>query len=222
MKFWRPNSVSLKCNFIFIALLLIMLFTGRLYAETFNGKVVDVLDGDTIEVLHNGKPVAVRLAQIYAPVKGQPFGITARNFVSVVAANEIVTVRFDAYDPYARPLAEVFLPEGTNLNKLIVGAGYAWRYEGYSKDPDYAALQADAKKEGIGLWQAPDPVPPWEWQWMLKKASSSKVSDGFSCGRKQYCHEMASCEEAKFYLYACGLERLDRDQNGIPCENLCK
>ena len=33
---------------------------------------------------------------------------------------------------------------------------------------------------------------------------------------------MTSCEEAKFYLKTCGLKRLDKDRDGIPCEKLCK
>ena len=32
---------------------------------------------------------------------------------------------------------------------------------------------------------------------------------------------MTSCEEAKFYLTKCGLSRLDGDNDGIPCEQLC-
>lgn len=36
-----------------------------------------------------------------------------------------------------------------------------------------------------------------------------------------YCKEMSSCEEAKFYLNQCGIGKLDRDGDGIPCENVC-
>jgi hypothetical protein len=32
---------------------------------------------------------------------------------------------------------------------------------------------------------------------------------------------MTSCKEAKFYLEECGLKKLDRDKDGIPCEKLC-
>jgi hypothetical protein len=42
------------------------------------------------------------------------------------------------------------------------------------------------------------------------------------CGSKKYCKEMSSCAEAKFYLTQCGLSRLDRDGDGIPCESLCR
>ncbi len=39
---------------------------------------------------------------------------------------------------------------------------------------------------------------------------------------KKYCKEIASCKEAKFYLEVCGHSNLDRDKDGIPCENVCK
>jgi deoxyribonuclease-1 len=33
---------------------------------------------------------------------------------------------------------------------------------------------------------------------------------------------MASCEEARFYLEECGIAWLDRDDDGVPCESLCR
>lgn len=44
---------------------------------------------------------------------------------------------------------------------------------------------------------------------------------GFSCGDKRTCAEMNSCAEARFYLTQCGIKRLDRDKDGVPCEKLC-
>ena len=43
----------------------------------------------------------------------------------------------------------------------------------------------------------------------------------YSCNNAPYCTEMSSCEEAEFYYFECGLERLDRDNDGIPCESIC-
>ena len=47
-------------------------------------------------------------------------------------------------------------------------------------------------------------------------------TEQFVCGTKRYCKQMSSCEEARFYLEKCGLTRLDRDGDGVPCEALCK
>ena len=42
------------------------------------------------------------------------------------------------------------------------------------------------------------------------------------CQDKHLCKDMATCEEARFYLTTCGLKRLDRDGDGVPCEKLCR
>ncbi|QQB09754.1 excalibur calcium-binding domain-containing protein [Aggregatibacter segnis] len=33
---------------------------------------------------------------------------------------------------------------------------------------------------------------------------------------------MRSCAEAKYHFNVCGEGRLDRDNDGIPCENVCR
>ena len=48
-------------------------------AEQFTGKVVGISDGDTINVLREGKAVKVRLYGIDAPEKAQAFGTQARH-----------------------------------------------------------------------------------------------------------------------------------------------
>src|SRR5262245_50057224 len=44
----------------------------------------------------------------------------------------------------------------------------------------------------------------------------------FTCAGKRTCAEMASCEEAQFYLTQCSVVRLDGDKDGVPCESLCR
>jgi endonuclease YncB( thermonuclease family) len=143
---------------------LLWLLTGHIYAASFTGKLVKVLDGDTVEVLHDGKAERVRLAQIDAPEKGQPFGQAAKRYVSYIAALQIVTVNVETVDRYGRTVGEIFLPDGTNLNKQIVGAGFAWQYKRYSKDDEYGHFETGARVANLGLWQEPNPIPPWEWR----------------------------------------------------------
>lgn len=54
--------------------------------------------------------------------------------------------------------------------------------------------------------------------------AKSKKADAeqFSCADSKYCKEMTSCAEAKFHLNECGESRLDRDGDGVPCENVCR
>ena len=46
--------------------------------QIFSGEVAVVIDGDTIEVLHNTSPERIRLSGIDCPENGQAFGKKAR------------------------------------------------------------------------------------------------------------------------------------------------
>jgi hypothetical protein len=46
-------------------------------------------------------------------------------------------------------------------------------------------------------------------------------SSGNDCGGKDRCGQMSSCAEARHYLNDCGVTKLDRDHDGIPCESIC-
>jgi len=132
---------------ITLLLMFLLLVTGQANASSFTGKLVKVLDGDTVEVLHNGQAERIRLAQIDCPEKNQPFGQAAKRYVLDVAAHKIVTVQVETVERYGRTVGEVFLPDGSNLNKQIVGAGFAWQYKKYSKDTEYSDLEKSAKGE---------------------------------------------------------------------------
>ena len=58
------------------------LITSQTLAADFTGRVVGVADGDTITVLHSGKPVRIRLNGIDSPEKRQAFGKRAKQFAS--------------------------------------------------------------------------------------------------------------------------------------------
>jgi endonuclease YncB( thermonuclease family) len=42
------------------------------------------------------------------------------------------------------------------------------------------------------------------------------------CGSKRTCPEMITCDEAVRFLKQCGVRSLDRDRDGVPCEDLCR
>lgn len=54
------------------------------------------------------------------------------------------------------------------------------------------------------------------------KTKSKKEQKTEKCKKRKYCKNMSSCEEAKFYLEVCKHTNLDKDGDGIPCENVCK
>jgi endonuclease YncB( thermonuclease family) len=164
MSQYVTKGIGSMMQIVVSTLIFFLLFAPNAFAASFTGKLVKVLDGDTVEVMHDGKAERIRLAQIDCPEKGQPFGQAARRYVLSIAAQKIVTVEVETMDRYGRTVGEVFLPDGSNLNKQIVGAGYAWQYKKYSKDPAYADLEAESRAAKLGLWQDKSPIPSWEWR----------------------------------------------------------
>jgi endonuclease YncB( thermonuclease family) len=51
--------------------------------------------------------------------------------------------------------------------------GYAWHNEKYSDNPAVKNAAAAARKNGIGLWSADNPLPPWVWRRLYGNAYQS-------------------------------------------------
>ncbi len=156
----------------------VLLFTPSVDAAfPFTGKVVAVLDGDTIELLHNGHPERIRLKGIDCPEKKQPFGQKAKQFTSSLIFGKTVTVVPSEKGRYGRTIGDVFLPNGGNLSYELVKAGLAWWYQKYSDDVVLAALELDAQLARRGLWIDPRPIPPWEYRHPKK---NNRANEGAS------------------------------------------
>ncbi|HEB7853316.1 TPA: thermonuclease family protein [Escherichia coli] len=135
-----------------------------LFAEQIQGNVVRVLDGDTIEVLQDRTPVRIRLINIDAPEKKQPFGRWSTNQLKSLIAGQPVTVTYTQTDRYGRVLGRVVTTNGIEANRYMVQNGAAWVYDQYNTDPSLPALQREARAQKRGLWAGSQPVPPWEWR----------------------------------------------------------
>lgn len=148
----------------YIVPLLVILFSGSLCAAEIQGKVIRVLDGDTIEVLQDKNPVRIRLANIDAPEKKQPFGRWSTNQLKALLAGQSVTVSYTQTDRYGRVLGRVITANGTEANRQQVLKGAAWVYDRYNTDNSLPALQREAQTQKRGLWADSNPVQPWEWR----------------------------------------------------------
>lgn len=205
---------------------LLMLGISAAHAGQLSGRVVGVIDGDSLKIVIDGRQTEVRLAGIDAPEKGQPYGARAKQVLADLVYGREVTLQASGTDRYKRTLATVYLGE-RSINAAMVEAGAAWVYTAYTDDARLLQLQASAKAQQAGLWQLPAgaQVPPWEWRRGRRAAappSASVAKQNYSCAAKQYCAEMTSCDEALWYLRECGLATLDGDGDGRPCEMLCR
>ena len=189
------------------------------HADTFIAKVIAVVDGDTVMIQHAGRKSTVRLAGIDAPEKLQMFGQESRNALAARVLHRDVRVITKAIDDYGRTVAIVEL-DGLNINAEQLRRGMAWEYSHYHRDKSLIALQGEAQRARRGLWADANPVPPWEFR-KSHKTTREVPTLNAACGKKHYCSQMTSCAEATFYLTHCRVKTLDKDGDGVPCENLC-
>lgn len=153
----------MKC-FLYAFSLFVVVLPATLCAAEIQGKVIRVLDGDTIAVLQDKKPVRVRLANIDAPEKKQAYGRWSTNQLKSLIAAQPVTVTYTQSDRYGRIIGRVFMTNGIEANRFMVKSGAAWVYERYNTDDELPALQLEAQKMKRGLWADSQPLPPWEWR----------------------------------------------------------
>jgi endonuclease YncB( thermonuclease family) len=132
-------------------------------AGNFSGKCVGVSDGDTMTVLKSGRAVKIRLEGIDCPELGQDFGTRARRFTSKVVFGKIVDIKEYNQDDYGRTVARVYV-NGQDLCLELVKAGLAWHLKKHSSDPILGRVEDQARKQKIGLWSMPNPIPPWEYR----------------------------------------------------------
>ncbi|MGC4095704.1 MAG: thermonuclease family protein [Nitrospira sp.] len=133
-------------------------------ANDYSGEVITVLDGNTIDVLHNGKTERIRLYGIACPEKGQPYGYGAKDATSLLSFALEVTLHLHGKDKHGRVLADVLLADGTNVNHELVKDGWCRWYQKYAPgDAALEKLETEARQANRGLWVDPEPVPPWEW-----------------------------------------------------------
>ncbi|TAN71919.1 MAG: thermonuclease family protein [Gallionella sp.] len=129
----------------------------------FTAKVVVVLDGDTVLVQRQGDPVKIRLAEIDAPEKAQPFGETAKRSLSGMVLGKTVKVVSRAVDKYGRMVAHISV-DGMDVNAEQIRRGMAWEYSHFHSNRALIALQKEARQAPRGLWAMSDPTPPWKWR----------------------------------------------------------
>ena len=152
----------LSINRLFAPLLL--LFTLSAQAETLEGKVIKIADGDTLTLLtSSNQQVKVRLAGIDTPERKQPFGNKAKQALSNLAFQKQALVEIAAKDRYGRTIGVVFV-DGLNVNAELVKQGMAWVYRKYTDDERLYVLESEAKQAKRGLWLDKNPIPPWEWR----------------------------------------------------------
>ena len=150
------------------AFLFSTLFTiAAVLAATESAEVRHVLDGDTV-ILRNNQHV--RLIGINAPELGkdgapdQPLAARARDRLAQLVRGQRVTLGFEGerQDHYGRLLAHVYLPDGRDVEEILLREGLAWAVAVPPNVEKLAVLLAaenEVRGTGRGVWGEPVYAP---------------------------------------------------------------
>ena len=131
-------------------------------------EIVKVLDGDTIDVLIDlgfdlYKKERVRIAGVDTPEKRtrnleeKELGIDATNWLkekldSTIAGDDELTIRTElvgGVGKYGRLLGWLYVGDGNvSLIELMIDEGYAWAYDGGTKQKDFETLREIRRSYG--------------------------------------------------------------------------
>lgn len=178
----------------FILFVILIVFANTpVQAYEIKGVVVHIADGDTLTVLTSQKKqIKIRLADIDAPEKHQPFGRKAKQLLAKLSFQKQVTVNISKTNRYGRSIGRISI-ENTNINSELVAKGMAWVYTKYTDDQKLIALEQLARNSKLGLWAANKPIPPWDWRKGQRENNTSAPSAVIGNKRSKIYH-----------LYNCG------------------
>ncbi|GHT82479.1 hypothetical protein AGMMS49960_09220 [Betaproteobacteria bacterium] len=131
-----------------------------------SGTVAAVADGDTLTVVDKrARRIIIRLAEIDAPERCQPYGGQARKLLTELALHRAVKVEVIDIDQYGRRVGKVSVDGAAEtVNRILLRRGLAWVYASYTQDATLKTLEREAAAARLGLWADKKPQPPWQWR----------------------------------------------------------
>lgn len=125
----------------------------KLVGTHFEGRVIRVADGDTVELVPVGqtRPIRIRFEGIDAPELGEVFSRESMALVRSLLLEHRVGVDGHDVDRYGRLVARVSA-NGKDASLELIKAGLACHR--FAPDAGLAAAEAQAKAARIGFWAA--------------------------------------------------------------------
>lgn len=111
-----------------------------------------------------GNSFTVRLKDIDAPEREQPFASDSRDYLKQLVMDKPIRLIGDKRDKYGRLLVDLVV-DGQSINEVMIGEGMAWRWR-YSKSKKLKQLEETAREAKKGIWALPESqrIEPWEWR----------------------------------------------------------
>lgn len=161
-------SILRYSNCILTTLLLSSL-SLHVHADTLDGTVIHIADGDSLTLMVDNTPHKIRLLGIDAPERSQAYGKQSRVALNRAVNGKQVTVKWSKRDDYGRIVGKVIY-KGRDINLQQLQKGMAWHYKHYEREQEledrsrYAQAEYLAQRDKLGLWQDANPVAPWKFR----------------------------------------------------------
>ena len=127
------------------------------------GKVVNIIDGNTLEVTaSDNQTQKLLLAGIDCPELGQEFGDKAKKLLEKLLLDESVKFSITGKDRWGNYLAVVMRGDVDPRVELLQ-EGLAWTAE-KNPLPELEAHRLKALEKNKGLWKEENPTPPWQYR----------------------------------------------------------
>ena len=144
------------------------------------GDLIKNHDGDTLHVRDAERGVIIiRLSGADTPESGQPYWRDARSRLHTLASGKQVTASCYKRDRYDREVCHVSTA-GKDVGLSLIETGHAWFAFQYAAEltPEmrqrYLAAEEKARRLQRGLWQDPNPMPPWVFRKLKQPRHASK------------------------------------------------
>ena len=151
-----------------LGLLLLAFLSTSVAASTLFGRVIQVNDGDVITVFNLNRPVRIKLLAVDAPEPAQAFGDVAKKHLSDLVYDKSVLVEYSGIAADGSLVGRVLL-NNADVGAQMIRDGAAW-FDASNQDrlsaadrEVYRQSEQAARNEHRGLWQAENPVAPWEY-----------------------------------------------------------
>jgi endonuclease YncB( thermonuclease family) len=161
-----------------ICVLALFIITFGFVTETFaqnTGKVINVIDGNTIEVVDEKSQIQkLMFAGIDCPEPGQEYADKAKKFIEKLLLNKEVSWEIVGKDRWANYLAVIKLKDDLDPRVELLKEGLAWTHE-KNPLPELEVHRVKAQEKRKGLWKEESPVSPWIYrrQQSMMQAKSS-------------------------------------------------
>jgi len=165
-------------------ILLLILYPLPASAEDFHGRVVRIVDGDTLVIEAGRQRRTVHLMGIDAPERVQDFGTESQSNLAAVAFNREARGVCTPQDRQGKSYCRVWVQpsdcprcgQTLDLGHAQVLAGMAWHLPDPAAHADadmhgrYQSSELMAQMRRLGLWGQRNPQRPWQWRqhWNVK------------------------------------------------------